>query len=148
MNLQRTAQPKPSRFDREVSKFKRQQAKAKAKRQETRRDRVKWALVCLSIFMRDQGRCRVCQRGVKPLHGNPEQRAETHHIQYRSAGGSDDSTNLVLLCGSCHALEHAHRLQIRGNGDGVVTVTLINAETGSALNQAESPCPTVDARRA
>jgi 5-methylcytosine-specific restriction endonuclease McrA len=142
VNLQRTAQPKPSRFDREVSKFKRQQAKAKAKRQEARRDRVEWALVCLAISKRDASRCRVCGRTVKALSADPKVRAEVHHIVYRSAGGSDDESNLLLTCGECHFLEHQHRLDISGHGDGLVTI-VTRDEAGKTIREWASPCPAV-----
>jgi hypothetical protein len=133
---------KSSKFAREVDKHKARTKRATAKRQEARRDRVEWALVCLSIVKRDQGRCRVCGRTVKPLSDDPKVRAEVHHIVYRSAGGSDDESNLLLTCGECHFLEHQHRIEIDGHGDGLVTI-VTRDEAGKTIREWASPCPAV-----
>lgn len=46
------------------------------------------------IWERDDGECQWC--GVRSnLH--------VHHIVYRSAGGDDESDNLILLCAKDHA---------------------------------------------
>lgn len=34
---------------------------------------------------------------------------EVHHILYRSQGGPDDPSNLILLCGACHARAHSSK---------------------------------------
>jgi hypothetical protein len=52
--------------------------------------------VRVNIFERDRFRCRGC---AKPA-------ADIHHIIFRSQGGTDDLSNLVALCRSCH--EQAH----------------------------------------
>jgi len=114
---------KPTKFERDVAKWKRQRAKDTKKRKDAMRERVEWQLTCNAIFKRDGGECRVCHKAVRQVSANPELRAETHHIVYRSAGGSDDESNLVLLCAQCHADEHAHRIEISGCGDSRVIVT-------------------------
>lgn len=43
--------------------------------------------------------CRWC--------GRPGQ--EVHHIRYRSEGGSDERSNLVLLCQRCHTRAHSSK---------------------------------------
>jgi len=114
---------KPSKFERDVAKWKRQRAKDTKKRKDAMRERVEWQLTCNAIFRRDGGACRACGREVKQVSANPLTRAETHHIVYRSAGGTDDESNLVLLCAQCHADEHAHLIRITGQGDGKLTIT-------------------------
>jgi hypothetical protein len=59
------------------------------------------------IFVRDRFRCTspVCmRRDVTP-----------HHIEFRSAGGSDDATNLTSPCTWCH-LHGVHGGRIRASG--------------------------------
>lgn len=58
-----------------------------------------------AVDARDQHRCRCC--GRKATH--------KHHIQFRSRGGSDLSSNLLSLCQGCHALIHARQLWIIGS---------------------------------
>lgn len=130
---------KPSKFERDVAKWTRQRAKDKQKRQAERLARVEWQLTCNAIYRRDGGCCRVCGRSVKRVSADPSVRAETHHIVYRSAGGSDDESNLILCCGECHFLEHQHRIEITGNGDGVVRIRVRN-EAGTVRHTRESPC--------
>jgi hypothetical protein len=50
----------------------------------------------------------ICQmphcRSRAPLH--------EHHVKFRSAGGSDELSNLVTLCMPCHAMLHAGHVVI------------------------------------
>jgi hypothetical protein len=48
---------------------------------------------------RDANVCRFC--GIRGQ--------EVHHIQYRSSGGSDEPSNLILLCNEHHALVHSNK---------------------------------------
>lgn len=52
-------------------------------------------LVRWLVWHRDRGRCQGCGRGDVVL--------ELDHVTPWSAGGSDDSTNLRSLCGSCNS---------------------------------------------
>jgi len=54
-----------------------------------------WELVKRYVLERDNHRCRVCGRGGSN---------QVHHILPRGAGGSDDPSNLITLCGRCHML--------------------------------------------
>lgn len=45
----------------------------------------------------DNHQCRGCGSGKS---------IEVHHIQYRSAGGSDNMGNLIVLCRDCHNRVH------------------------------------------
>ena len=51
------------------------------------------------ILERDDGKCRDCGVEYEVMH--------VHHIVPRKAGGTDDESNLVTLCTSCHTIEHA-----------------------------------------
>jgi predicted HNH restriction endonuclease len=44
-----------------------------------------------------------------------------HHKKLRSAGGEDNTSNLLCLCRYCHSLVHAYRLFIHGeSADGTL----------------------------
>jgi len=58
------------------------------------------------VLKRDGYRCRQC--GVVCRRGE----ADVHHLIPRSAGGSDDPSNLVTLCDGCHAAFHPN-LQVK-----------------------------------
>ena len=45
-------------------------------------------------FARDEYTCQVCKKKGKILH--------THHIVYRSGGGTDRADNLITVCSDCH----------------------------------------------
>ena len=46
------------------------------------------------VFARDEYTCQVCKKKNKVLH--------THHIIYRSEGGTDRADNLITVCADCH----------------------------------------------
>ena len=46
------------------------------------------------VFARDEYTCQVCKKKNKILH--------THHIIYRSKGGTDRADNLITVCSDCH----------------------------------------------
>ncbi len=52
------------------------------------------------IFARDDGRCQCCKRKLRA--GDDY---EVDHIIALSKGGSDDDTNLQILCSGCHAIK-------------------------------------------
>ena len=56
----------------------------------------------------------ICARGAG--------RAEMHHITYRSAGGSDDPSNLLTVCSHHHHLIHAGKIKAVGDGKTLVFV--------------------------
>lgn len=67
------------------------------------------AAVRREVITRDEGRCRVCRALVWDA-------GHAHEILYRSRGGDPhDARNIVLVCASCHAEEHAHRIRITGD---------------------------------
>ena len=50
------------------------------------------------VFARDNYTCQVCHKKNKILH--------THHIIYKSKGGSDRTDNLITVCTECHTHEN------------------------------------------
>ena len=50
------------------------------------------------VFARDEYTCQVCKRKNKVLH--------THHVVYRSEGGTDRADNLIAVCTDCHTSEN------------------------------------------
>ena len=50
------------------------------------------------VFARDEYTCQVCKKKGKILH--------THHIVYRSDGGTDRADNLITVCSDCHTSEN------------------------------------------
>jgi len=50
------------------------------------------------VFARDNYTCQVCKKKGGILN--------THHIVYRSHGGSDRADNLITLCADCHTHEN------------------------------------------
>jgi 5-methylcytosine-specific restriction endonuclease McrA len=113
---------KPSKFDRDVRRYERTQAKAADVRKKARAQARMWHRLRAAVYDRDHGQCRVCGHLVRFQSRSPFDIAHTHHIVYRSAGGTDALANLVLLCGICHEDEHRHRISITGTAD-TLTVT-------------------------
>ena len=50
------------------------------------------------VFARDNYTCQVCKKKNKILN--------THHIIYRSQGGTDRADNLITVCSECHSSEN------------------------------------------
>lgn len=50
------------------------------------------------VFARDNYTCQVCKKRNKILN--------THHIIYKSKGGTDRADNLITVCADCHTLEN------------------------------------------
>ena len=86
-------------------------AKAKQVAENTRILRTAYALT----DKRDGHCCRVCHKrvgGIGMLYA-----AHHHHIEYRSRGGANDTSNLVTLCVRCHSAVHDGELRISGDAD-------------------------------
>jgi 5-methylcytosine-specific restriction endonuclease McrA len=52
------------------------------------------------VLRRDGWRCQIC---------DSRQNLQVHHKQRRSQQGSDEDSNLITLCASCH--EDVHRMK-------------------------------------
>ena len=59
-----------------------------------------WTKVREGVLLRDNHRCVEC--GVQCGRAD----ADVHHLLPRSAGGTDEPSNLVTLCDGCHAAHH------------------------------------------
>jgi RNA-directed DNA polymerase len=61
----------------------------------------------LSLWRTQAGRCVVCQEPLTPTTG-----WHVHHVRYRSEGGSDRVSNLVMVHPNCHRQIHSQRLTV------------------------------------
>lgn len=94
-------------------------------------DDAKWRACCKVVDLRDGRQCRCCDRKSDPETSGLLKRGHRHHIQYRSAGGPDESWNVVTLCAFCHNSEHVKRtLEIEGNADVALTFKRKDKDTG------------------
>ncbi|MGY4227809.1 ATP-dependent DNA helicase RecQ [Bradyrhizobium sp. USDA 4503] len=59
-----------------------------------------WRRIRESILRRDRFRCVECGTSCNRAE------ADVHHLLPRSAGGSDEPSNLITLCDGCHAAHH------------------------------------------
>ena len=81
--------------------------------------------LCRQVLDRDGWRCRNPRCGWRQV--------SVHHIIFRSAGGLDESWNLVCLCELCHSAVHRYELFIEcvppnfagigGGADGIIRFT-------------------------
>jgi RNA-directed DNA polymerase len=61
----------------------------------------------LRLWQEQEGRCAVCQQRITQLTG-----WHSHHLVWRTHGGSDRAANRVLLHPNCHAQVHNQRLEV------------------------------------
>ena len=59
-----------------------------------------WANIREAILRRDKYTCVECRKPYPPAE------LDVHHLLPRSAGGTDEPSNLVTLCDGCHAAHH------------------------------------------
>jgi ATP-dependent DNA helicase RecQ len=59
-----------------------------------------WVTVRETVLKRDNYKCMECGTPCSATE------ADVHHLLPRSAGGSDEPSNLVTLCDGCHAAHH------------------------------------------
>ena len=67
------------------------------------------------VLARDSYTCQCCKGRHK------DSKLEVHHIVFRSNGGSDDKSNLITLCHTCHRALHDGKLKkfnLQGMGKG------------------------------
>ena len=62
------------------------------------------------VLTRDDYTCQQCKGKSK------DKRLEVHHLVFRSQGGSDDETNLLTLCKTCHDGLHAGTITLKRSG--------------------------------
>ena len=61
---------------------------------------TEWKLVRAQVIQRDSFKCVECGTVARSAD------IDVHHLLPRSAGGTDDPSNLVTLCDGCHAAHH------------------------------------------
>ena len=66
---------------------------------------LNWQEIRRKALERAGYKCEICGRSDLPLH--------VHHIVPRSAGGSHDLSNLMVLCPLCHSAQHPNNAQLR-----------------------------------
>lgn len=64
---------------------------------------AEWDRKRSEIIARDTGLCQACLRAGRVTEGR-----EVDHITPKSRGGSDDVSNLQLLCRACHKTKTQH----------------------------------------
>ncbi|MFB9757875.1 RNA-guided endonuclease IscB [Ectobacillus funiculus] len=62
------------------------------------------------VLTRDGYRCQSCKGKSK------NKRLEVHHIIFRSVGGSDEESNLITLCKTCHDALHRGEIELKKGG--------------------------------
>jgi 5-methylcytosine-specific restriction endonuclease McrA len=75
------------------------------------------------VDRRDEGRCRVCGRRCSPTAVAMLDRAERHHLVYRSKGGTHEPANVVTLCKFCHSAVHGGTMRLEGDANAKDAVT-------------------------
>lgn len=68
-----------------------------------------WRKVCRQVDTRDHYRCRCCGTQGNPDGLDALDRLHRHHLAFRSKGGQDVASNLLLLCPRCHDAVHVKR---------------------------------------
>ena len=137
---------KASRFERDVAKFDRRMAKATAKRKQKQDEAVAWAKRARECYDRDHGLSRISGRPLEFRSPNPWKVGDPHHIVWRSAGGSDELSNLALIGRDEHDMGHGRgnfkfRYEIEGDANHTLTIRQYATETGRLVREYESPNP-------
>ncbi len=91
------------------------------------------------VLTRDDYTCQHCQGKRK------DQRLEVHHLVFRSQQGSDEESNLLTLCKTCHDALHAGSLTLKQKGAKKGTLrhaTQMNSIRLQLLSQVEGASET------
>ena len=62
------------------------------------------------VLTRDRYTCQHCKGKSK------DKRLEVHHIVFRSQNGSDEESNLIILCKTCHDSLHTGKIKLKAIG--------------------------------
>lgn len=79
------------------------------------------------VLNRDNYTCQYCKGKRK------DSKLEVHHIVFRSQGGSDEESNLITLCHTCH--KNLHNGRIKPNFKGKVKGTLSYATQMNSIRK-------------
>ena len=87
--------------------------------------------VYAAVSARDEHQCRCCGRRENLHH---------HHLTFRSRGGGDCTSNILLLDAGCHAMLHARQLWILGkNADKRISFEVHEAAVVDLFGVRELP---------
>jgi 5-methylcytosine-specific restriction endonuclease McrA len=64
-----------------------------------------WVKIREAVLRRDKYKCLECGKPCRSAE------ADVHHLLPRSAGGTDEPSNLVTLCDGCHAASVEKRIR-------------------------------------
>ncbi len=70
-----------------------------------RLDTAEWRRTRVEVYERDNWTCQECGcrcLNTKDAKAHPKRKIQAHHVVPRRFGGSDELSNLVTLCMSCH----------------------------------------------
>lgn len=109
---------KPSKLDRDLKKFAKQQQSETAKRAAKRKAENEWRVLSLQVCARAKGICQVSgAQTTKYGKGDPRLWGQAHHLVMRSAGGRDEMSNLIWVTYETHTKIHAHQIEVTGTAD-------------------------------
>lgn len=91
---------------------------------------AKYREACRLVTKREAGHCRITGVRCDPNALGMLRRGEHHHIIYRSAGGPDETWNLILVTLEMHNAIHAGKYRVEGNADECITVWRRDEEGG------------------
>lgn len=141
----RTATAKPSKLARDVDKHAAKVTRRKVKAQQDRDDAKVQTAIRRAVFERDHSTSRASGQPVKWADENPAKVGHRHHILFRSRGGSDELSNLVLLTEAEHEMAHGRGskfvLDIYGDANQTLRFVKRHLETGQVVKEWESACP-------
>ena len=112
----------PSRDERPLTQKWQEKSRVDVRLEKDAADEAAWRAVCKAVDTRDRRICRCCGKRSDPEATGLTVRGHRHHIVYRSAGGLDESSNLVTLCAKCHNDEHKDRLRFAVDGGPYVGI--------------------------
>jgi len=87
------------------------------------------------VLTRDEYTCQHCKGKSK------DQRLEVHHIVFRSQNGSDEESNLLTLCKTCHDALHRGEMTLKRHGKkkgSLNHATQMNSIRVQLLNRVEA----------
>ena len=68
--------------------------------------------IVIEVKLKYENKCQICGCNFTFLKKNGEYYSEVHHLELLSKGGSQDSSNVVVLCANHHRMFHYAKLEI------------------------------------
>jgi len=71
----------------------------------------------IECYLRSEGQCEnTAKDGFRCRNRVTWKTGEMHHVIHRSRSGSDELSNVAMLCRECHTLHHLKNLEIVRHG--------------------------------